>query len=138
MRPRLKRVERRLSGIGTPWIALLIWAVLVGSLVVIYRMTGRSFSLCTFRAVSGIPCPSCGSTRAVLRVLDGDLLGGFLMNPLVMLALTVIGVVLALRLLFRWRVEWNFGRADYWILGALLLGAVAANWIWVIRWHATP
>ena len=53
------------------------------------------------------------------------------------IGLVAIGVWFALRLIFRRRIDWNFGRADYWIYGALLVLAVAANWIWVIRWHGT-
>lgn len=31
-------------------------------------------SLCLFKSVSGIECPSCGSTRSVLAFLSGDIL----------------------------------------------------------------
>src|SRR5262245_55658791 len=47
--------------------------------------------VCVFKAVTGWPCPTCGSTRAVGRLLEGDLPGAFAMNPLaVMVALAIL------------------------------------------------
>lgn len=46
-----------------------------------------SFNPCIFRHVTGIPCPSCGSTRSVLSLINGNILGAIQWNPL--------GIVLA-------------------------------------------
>lgn len=46
--------------------------------------------LCIFKTVTGIPCPSCGSTRSVLSIVDGDFGQAMLYNP--------IGYILALML----------------------------------------
>ena len=137
MRPHLEKVERRLSDLSAPAIALVIWTFLISALAIFSKLTGVHLNLCSFRALSGLPCPSCGSTRGVLRILGGDILGGVLMNPLMMIALVVIGVGFALRLCLGLRIRWNLGRGDRWVLGALAVGAVAANWIWIIHWHAT-
>lgn len=37
---------------------------------------------CIFRAALGIECPGCGTTRAWLAVLRGDLASAFAYNPL--------------------------------------------------------
>ena len=42
---------------------------------------------CVFKGLTGVPCPTCGSTRAIVRFTHGDLAGSLLMNPLVFSAL---------------------------------------------------
>ncbi len=41
---------------------------------------------CTFRALTGWPCPTCGTTRAALAVLAGDLGAAWAASPLATLA----------------------------------------------------
>jgi hypothetical protein len=41
-----------------------------------------SSEACPFRRFTHLPCPSCGSTRAVLSILHGDLLEALFLNPL--------------------------------------------------------
>ncbi|WP_124068065.1 DUF2752 domain-containing protein [Clostridium sp. E02] len=47
-------------------------------------MTG---GLCPFQGVLGIPCPACGSTRAIILLTKGDLVGSLNMNPMALLFL---------------------------------------------------
>ena len=42
---------------------------------------------CVFRALTSFPCPTCGSTRAVLFLAHGDAAASLSMNPLVSLSL---------------------------------------------------
>jgi hypothetical protein len=37
---------------------------------------------CAFRRLTGVPCPTCGTTRVALAVLDADLAAAFAVNPL--------------------------------------------------------
>ena len=74
--------------------------------VAIYTARARSVehtpSLCVFRTVTDLPCPTCGTTRATLALARGDILAGVLYNPFVITAL-VIGLILCV-------VQWVFGR----------------------------
>jgi succinate-acetate transporter protein len=36
---------------------------------------------CPFKAITGIPCPGCGMTRAILSMTKGDFHGAFAFNP---------------------------------------------------------
>ena len=92
-------------------------------------------TLCAFKAITGLPCPTCGSTRVLGRVAALDLAGAVAMNPLAAAA----GFVLVL---------WGIGdavllpRGEALTLDAepklstlLRVGAVAAvlaNWAWLI------
>lgn len=55
---------------------------------------------CPLRALTGIPCPLCGSTRGVIAAVHGNVGDALALNP------ASIGVlVIALLLLAGWRVE---------------------------------
>ena len=41
---------------------------------------------CVFRSLTGLPCPTCGSTRSFVFLSQGRLLAAFSMNPLIVLA----------------------------------------------------
>jgi Protein of unknown function (DUF2752) len=55
----------------------------VGRLHQVLRLTPD----CVFKGLTGIPCPTCGSTRAVVQLSHGDFLSAFVMNPLATLCL---------------------------------------------------
>jgi hypothetical protein len=42
---------------------------------------------CVFKGLTGIPCPTCGSTRSVVHLAHGDILSALTMNPLTTLCL---------------------------------------------------
>jgi len=50
---------------------------------------------CAFHALTGIPCPACGSTRAGLALLAGDPLVALAWNPLATLG-AVVALLVAL------------------------------------------
>jgi hypothetical protein len=49
--------------------------------------------LCLFKIVTGIPCPSCGSTRSVINLLKGNWFQGFYLNPLGFIVLLFMLIV---------------------------------------------
>ncbi len=96
---------------------------------------------CIIKNVLNIPCPSCGSTRAVFSILDGDFVGSLLLNPIGIL-LTILLLVTPLFLfydsLFKKttiasvyiRTE-SFLKRKYIAIPFLLL--LVANWVWNIH-----
>lgn len=48
---------------------------------------------CAFHAVTGLPCPSCGSTRAGLALAGGEVFMAFRLQPLFVLACLIAGLV---------------------------------------------
>jgi len=48
-------------------------------------------TLCVFKGLTGLPCPTCGSTRALGRLFGLDLAGALAMNPFT----TVLAAVVA-------------------------------------------
>lgn len=64
------------------------WLALVGRLKP--EEVGREYDVCLIRHFLHIPCPSCGSTRSVLALMQGDLAGGFYWNPLGFIMFTAL------------------------------------------------
>jgi hypothetical protein len=64
--------------------------IVAGAAVLLLRLDRLPFVFCVFKQLTGLPCPTCGGTRAVGRLAALDVHGAFVMNPLaVALAVTV-------------------------------------------------
>jgi len=89
---------------------------------------------CPFRAITGIPCPTCGTTHAAVALLHGDVATALAANPLTMLAgiVFVLGGVLApIWAALRLPAPDLSSPLPMWVrLG--MVAALAANWAWVI------
>lgn len=62
-----------LSVAGYAWIGLHLF---------FRNVEETSITVCIFKNVTSLPCPSCGITRSVLHILHGDFQAAGLMNPL--------------------------------------------------------
>jgi hypothetical protein len=96
--------------------------------------------LCLFKRVTGIPCPSCGSTRSVLSILEGDFIGALLWNPFGWIIMTILilaplwilyDIVFHKDSLFRVYIRTEIFLRLKWITVPLVL-LVILNWIWNI------
>ena len=89
---------------------------------------------CIFRALTGIPCPTCGTTRAATAFLNGDLAGAFSANPLAALTglVFVVGAPLAAGwTMTRRRVPFFTGPLSMWTR-ITAVSVIGLNWIYVI------
>lgn len=89
---------------------------------------------CTFRGLTGIPCPTCGTTRVALALLDCDIAGAFAVNPLATMAGIgfFAGALLALVwLVLRWPVVVIDGFGPRRLAVAVLILALV-NWAYLI------
>ena len=50
---------------------------------------------CAFHAITGLHCPGCGLTRMLHALVHGDVARAWAMNPLAMVALPLLGLMLA-------------------------------------------
>ncbi|HVO09959.1 MAG TPA: DUF2752 domain-containing protein [Vicinamibacteria bacterium] len=83
---------------GAPPTGLVFGAIsaLAGLAVSVLHLDRLPLTLCLFKGMTGLPCPTCGGTRALGRLFAGDLAGAVLMNPLAALgALLVFGWAIA-------------------------------------------
>ena len=85
MNSRVRQIAARI------WQHRVLWVSLALFMLIAWSVTGTS---CTIRSITGLPCPGCGLTRALLLFLRGDLAGAWAMHPLFWLAVPVLATVL--------------------------------------------
>jgi hypothetical protein len=107
----------------------------MGLLVALFHLDHLAFTFCTFKRFTGHPCMTCGTTRALGRLIAGDLAGAFHVNPLstaAMLGFVVYGLVDVV-LLARGRslTLTTTPRERRWLFIAGGL-AILANWAYLI------
>ncbi len=56
-----------------------------------HEIQNNEFSVCLVKNVTNIPCPSCGTTRAVMEISKGEISKSILLNP--------FGIIVALIML---------------------------------------
>jgi hypothetical protein len=116
-------------------VIFLACGVVIAAAVGLLHLDHLPVTFCAFKAVTGLPCMTCGTTRAFARLYRLDLPGAVTMNPLsaaVALALVPWGLV-DLVLLPRGRalvLEISRGLAPFVRVTAVAL--VFANWAYLI------
>ena len=133
---RFTRATTRWPVVGAWPLALgIVWAVLVGVFVLL-KPAGSDATLCVFRNVTGLPCPTCGSSRAALAVVRGRPLEAIVLNPFVTVAGALAIAWLTVRVGFGRRIEIDLAPRQFrlvWVVIAALLGA---NWVYLILGHS--
>lgn len=92
----------------------------------------RGMPACPFRELLGIPCLTCGSTRALLALARLDVGAAFSWNPLVACAGTVFvigGIVALVAALVGGEVRAPRSTP---LLRAALAAAIAGNWVFLV------
>jgi hypothetical protein len=92
---------------------------------------------CTFRSLTGYPCVTCGATRGVMALLQGNVFAAWRLNPLVAVGLSAVAVfnlyALAVLLTGARRLRVSF-TARAWKTSLAIGGtAVLLNWIYLLR-----
>jgi hypothetical protein len=89
---------------------------------------------CPVLLVAGVPCPTCGVTRAFLLALHGDVVGATRMHPLMWLAVPVTLLFLGAELLGYARTRTWGGSRRIPLSNVLMLGtAVLLFALWIAR-----
>ena len=102
--------------------------------------TSGSLDVCIFKHVTNIPCPSCGSTRSILSMLQGNFSDALYWNPIGLIlgsALLILPVWICMDLIKR-----KCSLLDFYLKAEKILqrrivaipaiSIVFINWIWNI------
>ena len=85
---------------------------------------------CPFQFVTGLYCPGCGGTRALLALLSGNVKESLYYHPFVLYMVVAVGIETGLWVWGRIRhrpVKGFEKRYRFWTIGALAI--VGINWI---------
>jgi len=110
--------------------------------VIYHQRTTNSLEpgVCLFKRLTNIPCPSCGSTRSVLSLMNGDIQSALIWNPfgIILMAILIVSPFWILydvesrkKTLLNAYIKSELILKRKWIaLPAILI--VMLNWIWNI------
>jgi hypothetical protein len=83
------------NGGSRVWVRRFAPVVALGAGAVLVLAVGYA---CPIHSVAGIPCATCGITRACRLALHGDIAGATRMHPLVWVAVPVVTLLLGVEL----------------------------------------
>ncbi len=108
---------------------LVVWGLSAIGAYWVTQITGTPVIICPLRRFTGIPCPTCGGTRAFVSLATLHPLEALAFNPLVTIGL-VIGPIWAIRRKTRGLrlLDWH----PAWQVLALLGVLVTANWAYLL------
>jgi hydrogenase-4 membrane subunit HyfE len=92
---------------------------------------------CAFHSLTGLPCPTCGATRAAWQFLHGHFAASLRFNPLAFLAycgIVVFDLYALVALILRApRLRLiNFTLNERIFLRSLAVALIAANWLYLL------
>lgn len=94
---------------------------------------------CVFKGISGIPCPTCGATRALMNMTEGNFMDAVTMNPLaaVLVAAALLSCLYSVvSLLFGLRrVAFSLSEREKDRMRIAAVMIVLANWGYVLYAH---
>jgi phosphatidylserine synthase len=126
--------------------SLLLIACLAGFSYLFYHINTlqrETVRVCIFKNVTGYPCPSCGTTRAVTLLSQGKMEESLWVNPfgiLVALIMTIFPLWMVLDVIFKKETLFKYYKKTEatirkpWLASILIL-LVLLNWIWNIYKH---
>jgi hypothetical protein len=114
----------------------VLWAICAAGCVAlrpVWLAIPALFPPCAWHRWTGLPCPGCGATRSILRLLHGDVVAGFALNPLAAAAASafvVVGLAAPIWLLAGGAVPaLDSRRRPGWLAAGA--AAMMANWAWL-------
>jgi hypothetical protein len=130
------RTALRVRPGALPIGAILAACAVVAVVMVAWLPLSRlPFSLCVFKAVTGVPCLTCGTTRTLALLARLDVLGALAMNPLVAAGLLALVPWAAADLALmpgRRALVLELSPAAGRAARIAVMAAVVLNWVWLV------
>jgi Protein of unknown function (DUF2752) len=118
------------------------FGIIYGGIVLLALLAGRFLPVlalapsCVFKALAGVPCPLCASTRSIVYLSHGDVASAFFMNPLVLAgalaALVYLFYSLFTLLLDVPRIVVDLSGKEKGRIRALAALLILSNWLYLV------
>ena len=134
-------LRRKRSWMALPIILLTLSCYLIARLWIdwIQPLSSKPLILCPLRLMTGLPCPLCGTTRALSALSHGQFKEAFLLNPLSCIVFTLTPLATVLFLIYLClKKEKSFLHSTLWPKNAeryaikIGLFLILANWIYLV------
>ncbi len=132
MKFKFVRVKRLPDWPAWAVVVVLLWLALVSAAVYLSTKTGKYVDLCLFRRITRIPCPTCGSTRSVLSIFEGNFFQAFMFNPLLFITGFIFSIIFGARILFAKKINMSFSKIEMKFVWIALVFLLLVNWVYVI------
>ncbi len=118
---------------------ILSWIILIVE-VCNLDFLGLKLSICFFKELFGIPCPSCGTTRALIELTKGNVCSSLLINPLALVALP-LGLLLQINVIIDYIMNKDSSyrlflylemKIKTKVILIFFIVLILSNWIWNI------
>ncbi len=86
---KIHTLENQLYKVGLVFLLVFVAAVIILKMIL---PEGFELRRCQFWQATGYYCPGCGGTRALLHLLEGDIVTSFIYHPIVVYAFSILGV----------------------------------------------
>lgn len=104
------------------------------------KTSNLDFTVCLFKKITNLPCPSCGTTRAMNQLFHGELLSSLSLNPfgIIVFGIMIVSPIwILLDFLTKKETFYNFYIKFETIIrikkiAIPLIFLVILNWIWNI------
>ncbi len=113
-------------GLTSLWVALVVVASVLSQR---YHTPGP---VCPFKALTGLPCLSCGLTRACFALGAGDVWTAWTYNPLMVTLIAAGAVMAGVRLITGRSLRIELTRWERRLALAALVLVAGANWTYLI------
>ncbi|WP_432711836.1 DUF2752 domain-containing protein [Pedobacter sp.] len=105
-----------------------------------YTNADKQIEVCLIKHFTSIPCPSCGSTRSIIALINGNFVQSLKLNPMgiiVAIIMLLLPMWIILDLLFKRKTLFDFYQKietylKYPQYAMPLIILVMLNWIWNI------
>ena len=113
--------------------AFVLWVALGVGTIWLAEATGHDVTLCAFKRLTGLACPTCGVTRSAGQAIQGNVVGAFLMQPLMVIVIGAFLLLTGLRVAFGRRIHLEMAPVTRRACIGLFVAAAVANWVYVIN-----
>jgi hypothetical protein len=96
-------------------------------LVAVAFVVGLDVAVCPMAGVLGIPCPSCGMTRATVALVVGDIRRSWAIHPGLLPALVYLGAA---------ALAWRFWRRNTAVVRGVTIGGIILLCCLALVWGA--